>query len=307
MRKFDMRITQKKPKILVIVGPTASGKSALAVEIARKFNCEIVSADSRQVYKGLDLGTGKITKREMKNVRHYLLDVSPPKRIFTAHDFLEHARHALAQISSRGNLPIIAGGTGFYIDALVGRISLPNVPENPKLREQLEKKTAPELFSMLKKRDPARAETIDRHNKRRLVRALEIVSALGQVPQNNDLRSRYDVLWVGISRTTKELGHLIRARLRARMRHGMLNEAKNLHKKGLSYKRMESFGLDYKCLALLLQKKISREKFDDMLVRESIKYAKRQITYWNRNREIKWFNRGEMRKISGPVANWLQK
>jgi len=192
---------QKRQKVLVIVGPTASGKSALAVELAHKFGGEIISADSRQVYKGLNLGSGKITRREMRGVPHHLLNEMSSHRLFTAHDFVARATKAISDISRRGKLPIIAGGTGFYIDALVGRIVLPNVKENPKLRAQLEKKTEEQLFLMLQKRDPRRAKTIDRHNKRRLVRALEIAAALGRVPQNIDLRGRYDVLWLGIAPT----------------------------------------------------------------------------------------------------------
>ncbi|MDO8561287.1 MAG: tRNA (adenosine(37)-N6)-dimethylallyltransferase MiaA [bacterium] len=296
---------QNKQKVLVIVGATASGKSALAVLLARKFGGEIVSADSRQVYKGLDLGTGKITKREMKGVRHHLLDEMSSHRIFTAHDFVARASKAVTDISQRGKLPILAGGTGFYIDALVGRIALPNVEENPKLRARLEKKTAEQLFALLKKRDPRRAKEIDRYNKRRLVRALEIAAALGRVPQNIDLRGRYDVLWLGISRAPQELERLIRARLRARMRAGMQGEARSLHKEGLSYKRMESLGLDYKFLALLLQKRISRKEFDEMLIRESVRYAKRQITYWNRNKEIEWFKPTQKDLASKIIQDWL--
>ena len=298
---------QKRQKVLVIAGPTASGKSALAVELAEKFNGEIISADSRQVYKGLDIGAGKITKREMRGVRHHLLSEASPRSIFTAHDFVARASKAVADISRRGKLPIVAGGTGFYIDALVGRITLPNVPMNKKLRNRLEKMTAEQLFSLLKKRDLRRAKTIDRYNKRRLVRALEIAEALGRVPENNDLRSRYNVLWIGIALPMKELEKKITIRLFARIRLGMIAEARSLHKRGLSYKKMESLGLDYKFLALLLQNKISRKEFDEMLVRESMRYAKRQITYWRRNKEIEWLSPKEMNRISGRVTNWLQK
>ena len=296
---------QKRQKVLVIVGPTASGKSALAVELAHKFGGEIISADSRQVYKGLNLGSGKITRREMRGVPHHLLNEMSSHRLFTAHDFVARATKAISDISRRGKLPIIAGGTGFYIDALVGRIVLPNVKENPKLRAQLEKKTAEQLFLMLQKRDPRRAKTIDRHNKRRLVRALEIAAALGRVPQNIDLRGRYDVLWLGIAPTKTGLEKNISMRLFARISRGMIGEARKLHVRGLSYKRMESLGLDYKFLALLLQKKISREEFDEALVRESMRYAKRQMTYWNRNREIKWFRPSQMKGIEKRALSFV--
>ena len=310
---------QTTTKALVIVGPTSSGKSALAVALARKFGGEVISADSRQVYKGLDIGTGKITKREMRGVSHHLLDVASPKKLFTAHDFKGFASQCIAQIASRNKLPIVTGGTGFFIDALVGRISLPNVPINLGLRDRLEKKTAEQLFLMLKKRDPERAKTIDRHNRRRLVRALEIVYALGKVPKNNDLVGRYsgyDILWIGISLAKPELDKNISVRLfarlrqgfggQARIRGGMVAEARRLHANGLSYKRMDSLGLEYRWLALLLQKKISRGEFEDMLLRDIRRYAKRQITYWKRNKEIRWFNPRNMREIYRLVSNWVK-
>ena len=297
---------QKRQKVLVIVGPTASGKSTLAVELAKKFNGEIISADSRQVYKRLDIGAGKITKREMRGVPHHLLDEMSSHRLFTAHDFVARASRSVVDISSKGKLPIIVGGTGFYIDALVGRIALPNVPMNPKLRKQLEKMTAEQLFVLLKKRDSRRAKTIDRHNKRRLVRALEIASALGHIPVPNTKDGPwYDVFWIGILRDKQELEKKITIRLFARIRLGMIAEAKYLHRKGLSYKKMESFGLDYKFLALLLQKKISRKEFDEMLVRDSVRYAKRQMTYWKRNRDIMWFKPSQIKRIDKIVRSFV--
>lgn len=299
---------QKRQKVLVIVGPTASGKSSLAVTLARTFNGEIISADSRQVYKGLDIGAGKITKREMKGVPHHLLDVASPKRTFTAHDFLARAAQSIADISRKDKLPIIAGGTGFYIDALVGRIVLPNVPMNDKLRSRLEKMTAEQLFALLKKRDPRRAKTIDKHNTRRLVRALEIAESMGKSPDTAKLKTQpYDVLWIGVERTKEELGKLIRARMRARMKAGMVEEAVTLHTQGLSYKRMESFGLEYRSLALFLQKRISRKELEEKIVRDSFKYAKRQITYWNRNKEIKWYKPSQLQGILKALRTFVGK
>jgi tRNA dimethylallyltransferase len=297
----------KKQRVLVIVGPTSSGKSALSVALARKFAGEIVSADSRQVYKGLDIGAGKVTPREMVGVPHHMLDVASPKQTFTAYDFVAQAARAISDVSGRGKLPIIAGGTGFYIDALVGRIVLPNVPMNQKLRKRLEKLTAEQLFALLQGRDLGRAKKIDRHNRRRLVRALEIAYALGHIPKNTDFASRYDLLWIGITCTKEELRRLIWSRLRARMKAGMQREAVTLHKKGLSYKKMDSLGLDYKFLALLLQKKISRKEFDEGLVRESVRYAKRQLTYWNRNKEIQWFKPDKKKEIQNSVRGWLNR
>ena len=295
-----------KTNVLIIVGPTASGKSALAVELARKFNGEIISADSRQVYKGLNIGTGKITKREMKDVPHHLLDVVSPKKTFSADDFVQSARSAIEKIAMNKKLPIVVGGTGFYIDALTGRIALPNVPPNKKLRTQLEKKSPAQLFALLKKEDPLRAKTIEPHHKRRLIRALEITAALGGVPQNNDLRSRYDVFWIGIVPPVKELEKKIAIRLFARIRGGMIAEAKGLHARGLSYKRMEELGLEYRSLARLLQGTITRAQMIEELKRASRKYAIRQIRYWKRNKDIKWFE-PKSPKIRSVIRTWLRK
>jgi len=304
----------KKQKVLIIVGPTSSGKSALAVELARKFNGEVISADSRQVYRGLDIGTGKITKREMNGVPHHLLDVASPKRQFTANDFVEKSYSAIASILRKGKLPIIAGGTGFYIDALVGRIALPNVPPNAKLRAQLEKKSTTQLFAMLKKCDPRRAKTMsspsERNNKVRLIRALEVTTAIGKVPMF-DLRNRtYDTLWIGIAPPMKQLEQKITIRLFGRIRGirgGMIAEAKRLHSKGLSYKRMEELGLEYRSLARLLQGKITHEEMVVELSHAIRRYAIRQMHYWKRNKDIQWFKDTRTVGISKTVKVWLEK
>ncbi|MBI4094069.1 tRNA (adenosine(37)-N6)-dimethylallyltransferase MiaA [Candidatus Kaiserbacteria bacterium] len=280
---------RKYQKVLVIVGPTSSGKSALAVELAKKFNGEVLSADSRQVYRGLDIGTGKITKKEMQGVRHHLLDVVSPKKVFTAHNFVERGRKAIDEIIARSKLPIIAGGTGFYIDALLGRVSLPDVAVNPRQRARLEKQTTAQLFALLKKKDPRRARTIDPHNKRRLIRALEIVAATGKVPIN-DLRGRYSAMWIGLMLPKRQLAKKIADRLRARLKQGLVAEARRLNRAGLSYKRMEQLGLEYRVLARHLRGEITRLEMIEQIDRGIRRYAKRQLTYWRRNRKVRWFS-----------------
>lgn len=293
------------PKVLILVGPTSSGKSALAVKLARKFDGEIVSADSRQVYKGLDVGTGKITKREMRGVRHHMLDVASPKKTFSAHDYRIRAEKAIEDILDRKKLPIITGGTGFYIDALVGRISLPDVPANLKLRRSLATRSAPSLYTLLCKVDSARARVIDKLNKRRLIRAIEIAKALGTVP-HTDIVRRYDALWIGLEMPREVLNNKIRTRLVARMKGGMLAEAKRLHADGLSFRRMDALGLEYRSLAKLLQKKISRAQCIEELDSAIRHYAKRQMTYWRRNKDIKWFSSGKSTAIEKSIRHWLR-
>jgi tRNA dimethylallyltransferase len=277
-----------RQKVIVILGPTASGKSAYAVKLAKKIGGEIISADSRQVYKGLDIGTGKITKKEMQGVPHYLIDVISPKKVFTAQQFVELARAAIDDILKRGKTPIICGGTGFYIDALLGRAPLPNVPPNPKLRAQLEKKTAEQLFIMLQKMDPRRAKKIDAQNPVRLVRAIEIAKVLGKVPVPKPVKLPFIVEWIGLNPGDAVLRSKIQKRLAERMKAGMVREAVKLKKGGLSYKRMHELGLEYRYLALLLQKKISKADMLTQLENGIWDYSRRQLRYWKRNPEIEW-------------------
>lgn len=283
-------------KIVVIVGPTASGKSALAVELARAIGGEIVSADSRQVYKGLNIGTGKITRREMKGVRHHLLDICSARRTFTAHDFAVRAHKTIADIARRGKVPIVAGGTGFYIDILTGRIDPAPVPRNKHVRARLEKKTTRQLFALLRRRDQRRAEDInaknERNNRHRLIRALEISYAPGARRIDSP---RYKVTWIGIKPDLRELKVKIRKRLIDRLRKGMIAEARRLHTRGLSYKRMDGLGLEYRSLALHLQGAVTKQELVEQLAVKIWHYARRQITYWKRNKDINWYTPQELK------------
>lgn len=281
-------MTKSKPRVIVIIGPTASGKSSLAIKLAKRFKGEIISADSRQVYKGMDIGTGKVTRQEQRLVPHHLLDVADPKREFSAARYIRLGQKAIRDISGRGKLPIICGGTGFYIDALLGTTSLPDVPPNKKLRAQLGKLSPEKLYAELKKLDPRRAKNIDRHNKRRLIRALEIITYTGKPIPDSKPESKYDALWIGINPSKEKLAQRIEKRLDERLKHGMIAEVKKLHKQGVIWKRLENFGLEYRWIARYLQNKISKEEMHNLLLRDIIKYSKRQMTWWKRNKEINW-------------------
>lgn len=278
-----------KPKILVIVGPTASGKTSLSIKLAKEQNGEVISADSRQVYRGLDLGTGKVTKEEMDGVPHHLLDIADPKEIYTAADFVRDGRAAIEDIISRGKLPIIVGGTFFYTDALLGRIVTPEVPPNPLLRAELEKLSAAELFEKLQTLDPERAEDIDEHNPRRLVRALEIAAALGKVPQLPP-EEIYDARILGIKIDQETLHKNIHIRLLARLDAGMIDEVKGLHEHGLSYERMEDLGLEYRYIARHLKGELSYEDMVETLETKIRQFAKRQLTWLKRDKSIEWIS-----------------
>lgn len=290
----------QKPKILVILGPTATGKSDLAVFLAKKWNGEVISADSRQVYKGLNIGTGKITKKEMLGIPHYLLDVSTPIKVFSVSLWKEKTIKTIEQILKKGKLPIICGGTGFYISSVVNCVSLPEVPPNYRLRKNLEKKSSDELFNILKKLDPKRAENIDSKNKVRIIRAIEIARALGKVPKIQKEESPYNFIQIGLDLEDNKLKERIKIRLKKRMSMGMVAEAKRLHKEGLSYKRMRELGLEYRFLADFLEKKhplktssgITRmkEKMLSGLEKEIWQYVKRQRTWFKRDKNIKWLS-----------------
>jgi len=275
----------------VILGPTASGKSALGVKLAKKINGEIISADSRQVYKGLDIGSGKITKKEMRGVSHHCIDIVSPKKIFTVVDFKKCADKAIEKNFAKNKTPIIVGGTGLYIQAVVDNIVLPEVKPNWKLRKELEKKTTEEMFNMLKKLDPKRARNIDAKNPRRLIRAIEIAKKLGKTPKLKSMSRRdLDIGQIGIKLPDEILKINIEKRIKKMLKGGLVAETKKLRKSGLSWKRIYELGFEYKYPALFLRRKISKDEMLAKMLTENWQYAKRQMTWFKRDKRIKWIN-----------------
>lgn len=302
-------------KIIVVLGPTASGKSELAVKIAKKFGGEVISADSRQVYKGMDIGTGKVTKKEMAKIPHHLLDVASPKKQFTVAQYKKLSEKAIKKIHGHGKIPIICGGTGFYIQTIIDNIAIPEVKPDAKLRTELEKKSAKELFNQLKKLDPRRAKNIDKNNRRRLIRALEIIIKSGKKIPILKSEPKYEALIIGVKRNAKELKELIKTRLLKRLKQGMIKEVINLKKFGLSWKRLEDFGLEYRYVAYYLQNKLSYNEMIEKLQKEIEHYAKRQMTWFSahggsasggkKDKKIHWIkNQKEAGKL---VKDFLEK
>lgn len=285
-----MKLPSNERKIIVIVGPTASGKSDLAVKLAKKLRGEVISADSRQIYKGLDIGSGKITKQEMCGIPHHLLSIANPKKVFTVSEYQKLGKSILEKIWKKNKIPIICGGATLYIDSLIYGLEIPEVKPNLKLRIDLEKKPVAELFSILKKIDSRRAKNIDSKNPRRLVRAIEIAKSLGKVPKIKLNPIKAKVIWIGLSKTREELKMAIQRRLEKRMKRGLIKEIEKLHINGLSWRKLESFGLEYRYVALYLQNKITLEEMKNLIIGESLKYAKRQMTWWKRNKEIHWLD-----------------
>ncbi|MEA3399526.1 MAG: tRNA (adenosine(37)-N6)-dimethylallyltransferase MiaA [Patescibacteria group bacterium] len=277
-------------KIIVILGQTSTGKSDFAVKLAKKIDGEIISADSRQVYKGLDLGTGKITEEEMQDIPHYLLDIISPKKVFSVSDYKKLAEEKIEDILERKKIPIICGGTGFYIDSITEGIIYPEVPPNKELRKELQKKSLSELQKILEELDLERFKEIDVNNKVRLIRAIEIVESIGKVPKLKK-NKKYDALKIGLTLPDKILKERIYKRLINRINQGMIEEIKDLYNKDiLSYNKMHKLGLEYRYVGLHLQDKLSKEEMIKKLNTEIWHFAKRQKIWFKRDKNIIWIN-----------------
>lgn len=280
-----------KNKVIVILGQTATGKSDLAVEISKTLNGEIISADSRQVYRGLDLGSGKITEKEKRGVVHHMLDVASPKIKYNVAKYKKEVDKKIKEIITKNKIPIICGGTGFYIDAITKNIILPEVKPDLKLRKELQNKTAEDLFKMLQKLDKKRASNIDNKNKVRLIRAIEIIKTLGKVPKIKTEKTKYDFIKIGLFAPSEILQERINIRLQKRIKKGMIKEVRDLHEKEkISFKRLEELGLEYRYVAMYLQNKINKKEMIENLEKEILQYAKRQMTWFKRDKDIVWID-----------------
>ncbi len=273
--------------VIVILGPTASGKSSLGVRLAKKFNGVIISADSRQVYRGMNIGTGKVTKQEMLGVPHYLLDVASPTGQYSVARYVRDVQRVMKRIPA--TTPIfLVGGTPFYIDAILNPLSFSPVPPNPALRKNLSLVTTAQLVTKLKKIDPQRALTIDTKNSRRVIRAIEVASFKGKV--TTPLLPPMNILKIGITLPKKRLYQNIDRRVDFRMKQGMLNEIRKLHAAGLSWKKLDSFGLEYRFLGRHLQAVVNKQEAITQLKSAIHHFAKRQMTWWKRDQDIIWIS-----------------
>ena len=287
----------QKPKVIALVGPTGSGKSALGMYLAQRLGGEIVSADSRQVYRGMGVIARAPSKGEMRAVPHHMVGVATPLRAYSAGEYARAADTKLRDILKREKVPVVVGGTGFYADSLLRGLVLPQVEPDQALRATLAKKTAPQLFTMLEKLDPVTAERIDRHNPTRLVRAIEIARALGAVPPLTHA-PQYEMLWLGIVQAEKKHEKLLRAGVEARLKAGMLAEARALRMR-LPRVRFLSLGFEFVLLDQLLDKKITRGEFIEKMVAGEQGYTRRQLRWFHKHQDIVWVkNKSEALRLA---------
>ena len=301
---------QTLPPLIVVLGPTASGKSTLGITLAQHFHGEIVSADSRQVYRNLDIGTAKVTPEEQALVPHHLLDVADVSETFTVAQFQQAAIAAINAIIARDHQPFLVGGSPHYIQSVVDNLDIPAIPPQPALRAELESHSLPELLAQLAELDPQSAAVIDRNNPRRVIRALEVCLISGQPfsTQRRVATPLYRSLLLAIQWPREVLYQRIDQRVDERMQQGMVQEVRNLLDHGITHERLEALGLEYRFISLWLRGSFPSEQ--EMVQR--LKYAihdftRRQLTWFRKDPRILWLNGTDTTQALDSVYNFLQE
>ena len=280
---------KKKDKLVVILGTNASGKSGLGIELALRYGAEIVSADSRQVFRGLDLGSGKVTKEEMKGVPHFLLDVAEPGDFFSLKEYQELAYKAIDDILSRGKQPFLVGGTGLYVNAVADGYELSDAPVDAKLRAKVEAMSLKDLQTFISDKLGEVPDTLDMKNKRRLERAAEKI--FQGKPLNLESIKRYDTLCLGVTWEREKLYKRIEERLDRRLCEGMIEEVEGLMARGVSDDFLYRLGLEYRYIMLYLRGRFKdREEFRAKLFMEIRHLAKEQMTWFRKRKDVHWLN-----------------
>ena len=298
-----------KPKVIVICGPTASGKTALSIELAKKINGEIISSDSMQIYKDMNIGTAKPTQEEMQGIQHYLLDFVEPNQRYSVAEYKKDAENAIEKILSKGKIPIVVGGTGLYVDSLIYGIEYQEIKLDEEYRKELEKRVEAEgleeLYNEAQKIDPQSIEKISRNDKKRILRILEIYKATGKNKTEQEIESRkngvkYDYKVFAINMEREKLYERINMRVDIMIKNGLIEEVENLLEKYNEFPTAMQ-GLGYKEVVEYLQGKTSKEEMIEKIKRETRRYAKRQLTWFRKNKQTIWIGPHDLQKILNEI------
>lgn len=299
---------QSKIKCLAILGPTASGKTGLAIDLARKYSGEVISIDSRQVYRRLNIGTAKVTEEEADGIPHHLIDVVDIEEVYTAERFKTDAENTIWAIDSRHRTPILAGGTFFYFDVLRGRISMAPVAPIPQLREKLEALSTEELGSLLETKDSLFYQKTDKQNRRRLIRAIEIFDTLGYIPNDNSNDDQLEFFTIALYRPKEELRAKYRIRAEEWLENGFQTEVEELLKSGISRSRLQEIGFEYRLMLSYIDGHITtKEEFVEKFIQKNWQYAKRQYTWLRRDETIHWYHPNDIKEIYTDTDHFLEK
>ena len=288
-----------KPKVVVIVGPTASGKTALSIELAKRINGEIISSDSMQIYKDMDIGTAKVTKEEAEGIKHYLVDCVSPDERYTVSDFKKDAENAIEEILAKGKTPIVVGGTGLYVNSLIYGIEYQDMKFDEQYRDELMKKAETEsglkeIWDEANQIDPEAMKKISPNDKKRIVRVLEIFKATGKTKTEQEILSRqngvkYDYKVFGITMERGKLYSRINLRVDIMIEKGLEEEVRNLVNKYTKFPTAMQ-GLGYKEVVEYFDGNLTYEEMIDKIKQESRRYAKRQLTWFRKNKETIWLD-----------------
>jgi tRNA dimethylallyltransferase len=281
----------------MILGPTATGKSSLAIKLAKGLNGEIISADSMQVYRGMDIGTAKPSKEEQGKVPHHLIDLKDPDKSWTVSDFISRANEIISSLHKRGKLPILVGGTGLYLNSFLEGYSFPITAPNPALRARLEKEEASKLWEKLNKIDAAAAGKISKNDKKRIIRALEVYEGTGmpisKLQKRSPITDIYNVIMVGLNMDREKLYEKINKRVDLMIESGLIEEVKGLLAKGYDRTLTSMQALGYKETIDHLEGKRPLGETIDLIKQKTRNFARRQMTWFRRFKDVKWFEGGE--------------
>lgn len=294
-----------KDNLCIIVGPTSIGKSDLAIDLAQKHNGEIISADSMQIYKYMNIGTAKVREEEMKDIPHHMVDIIDPDEGFTVSDFKHMAKKHIKEINSKGRLPIVVGGTGLYINSLVYNLDFAKIPPNEELRmeyeDKIEKFGNEYLHNKLMKIDKSSGEKISIKDKKRIIRALEIYDSTGRTMSEYNKNFRvmnedYNLLYIALDMDRAKLYERINNRVDIMLEKGLIDEVKSILEMGYNKDLISLKAIGYKEIIMYLENEISLEEAIELIKKASRNYAKRQLTWFRRDHRIKWINIDEYDK-----------